>query len=364
VITWTECPPERARIDAAGLSRAVELAAARGSRAQLCVLRDGEVVLDRSFGCGPEALFWTFSAGKPFAALLVHLLAERGQLRLDDPVADYWPGFAHRGKESITIRQVLAHRAGLPVARGQLPDALAITSWERSVRLLERARPRIAPGQAPAYHTLTYGFLLGELVRRVTDMPVDEFLAGELLAPWALHDTHLGLPAGLLPRRIPVHGRGALARATALAVNRAALRRAVIPAGGLSSTARDLARFYQGLLAGGVLDGVRLLQATTIAQASQPSSDGETDQVAKLPIRWSYGFQLGGPPADRIVPHSMGQHSSPETFGHNGSNTCLGWADPTRQLVMVYLSDLLTLPRHDGAAHCSALSDALLTACR
>jgi CubicO group peptidase (beta-lactamase class C family) len=110
------------------------------------------VVLDEAFGGRPDALFLTFSAGKPFVVLLIHQLADRGELELDDPVARYWPQFGRGGKETITIRQVLQHRAGIPVARGLALDALAAPSWSRSVRAIEDARPRYRPGEAPAYH--------------------------------------------------------------------------------------------------------------------------------------------------------------------------------------------------------------------
>src|SRR5216683_1581154 len=168
-IDWTECPPRRAGVDAAALERVLELVRARGAVAQLCVLRDGQVVLDRRFGCRADALFWVFSVSKPFVALLVHLLAERGELALDDPVAACWPAYARDGKDAITIRHVLTHRAGVPVSsRSLLGDAMAMTSWDRAVRQAESARPRWPAGQVPAYHTLSYGFILGELLRRVT----------------------------------------------------------------------------------------------------------------------------------------------------------------------------------------------------
>ena len=351
------------------LAPAVKLVRARDARAQLCVLRHGRVVVDVAVNCAPNALFWIFSASKPLTALLVHLLAERGALRLDGPVAAHWPEFARHGKQSITVRQVLAHRAGLPVAQGLVRDALVITDWQRSIRHLERARPTYPPGEVPAYHMVSYGFLLGELVRRISGEPVERFLRDEFLTPLGLRDTYLGLPARRADRRsdelwerhVPIVGRGATERAVAVAANRRSFRAAVIPAAGISTTARDLARFYQALLLGGELDGVRVLRPETIEAARQPSSDGEIDRVIGLPIRWSYGFQLGGQSDERRSPNPMGLLSDRRTFGHNGSNLCLGWADPTRQLVMVYLTDRLAA-RHVNAPHQAAVSDAILTA--
>jgi CubicO group peptidase (beta-lactamase class C family) len=320
------------------------------------------VILDCAIGCRPDALFWIFSASKPLVALLVHLLAERGELSLDDRVAEYWPRFGQHGKESVTIRQVLQHRSGLPVARGAARDALAMTDWNQAVRHIEQARLSWPPGQVPAYHYISYGFILGELIHQVTGAGVRDFLITEFLGPLGLRDLHLGLPDSMWSRHVPIRGRGPAARLTQAFVNRRATRQAVIPAAGVSTTASDLARFYQALLRGGELDGVRVLEAATIEQARRPSSDGELDKFLGLPIRWSQGFQLGGPAAGRVASGPMGRLSSPQTFGHNGSNCCIAWADPARQLVFVYLTDLLT-SGHEGARNLGEVADAIIAAC-
>jgi CubicO group peptidase (beta-lactamase class C family) len=363
MIDGAECAPVAPGPDRGGLNRAVELVRARGAVAQLCVLREGRVVVDRSFGCGPRALFWIFSASKPFVALLVHLLAQRGQLSLDCPVASVWPEFGQRGKEAITVRQVLQHRSGVPVARSAPGDALAMTDWDASLRHIERARPRWEPGAVPAYQFLSYGFILGEVVRRVSGQPVPEFLRSEFLGPLRLRDTHLGLPAGLWRRHVPVRGTDLPAVVTQAIVNRRRTRQAVIPAAGVSATARDVARFYQALLRGGELDGVRILEPSTIDEARRPSSDGELDRFVRLPIRWSQGFQLGGARPGPGMPPPMGRLSSTDTFGHNGSNCCLAWVDPGRQLVFAYLTSLLSAG-HAGARHQSEVSDAVIASVR
>jgi CubicO group peptidase (beta-lactamase class C family) len=251
-------------------------------------------VLNEAVGCRPDSLFFLFSASKPMVALLVHQLAERGELALDDRVAAYWPDFGRNGKQDITIRQVLQHRSGLPVARGMAVDALVMTDWTASVRALEAATPSFPPGTVPAYHVLSYGFILGELVQRVTGAPVREVLAAELLGPLGLRDCYLGLPPAQWHRHIPVSGRGPAEVVTQLMINRRATRQAVIPAASVSATACDLARLYQALLAGGALDGVRVLAPETIRQATAPTSDGVVDRYLKLPVRWSEGFQRGG----------------------------------------------------------------------
>jgi CubicO group peptidase (beta-lactamase class C family) len=165
---------------------------------------------------------------------------------------------------------------------------------------------------------------------------------------------------------VPVRGRGVAEFATQLVINRRATRQAVIPAASVSTTARDLARLYQALLNGGALDGVRVLQAETIRQATTRSSEGETDRYPKLPVRWSEGFQLGGgrDASARIGggPGPMGGLASRTAFGHNGSYVCIGWADPERQVAVGYVTGLL-VSRGAGARHMAAVSDAILAAC-
>ncbi|MGK3201692.1 serine hydrolase domain-containing protein [Amycolatopsis sp. MEPSY49] len=322
-----------------------ELVRARGAQASLCVLRDGRVLLDIG---PPDALYWIFSASKPFVALLVHELAARSAVDLDAPVARYWPEFAGGGKGAVTIRQVLRHRSGFATARGFAGDALTMTDWPRAIRAIELAPLRWTPGAVAAYQPIVFGHILGELVRRVTGTPVDALLASEFLAPLGLTDTYLGLPSSRWPRHVPVRGQGLGGPLTARMVNRRAVRRAVIPAAGISTTARDLARFYQALLDG--------FADQAVTEARRPAGDAVVDRTIGTRIRWAQGFQLGG------VGRPMGTSSARETFGHNGSNCCIAWADPGRRLVFAYLTDRL-VPGHSAAAHLGEVADAVLKAC-
>ena len=355
--------PDEVDMDAQQLDRAVGLVRARGAVAQLCVRRHARVVLDVAVGCRPDALFWVFSAGKPVTAVLVHQLTEQGIVDLDAPVATYWPEFAQNGKRTISIRHVLAHRAGLPAAGTALGDALAMTSWDRSIRRIERARPRWRPGTVSAYSPVVSGFVLGELVRRTTGQPVPELLRTAILDPVGLTDTALGLSDEQWPRHVPVRVAGPTGPLVEAVVNRRATRQAVIPAAGLSTTARDLATFYQSLLdvEHGTPTGV--LHARTLARALAPSSDGEIDRTIHAPIRWAQGFQLGGPRAPERAVLPLGTRSSPRTFGHNGSSCCIGWADPDRDVAYAYLTNRLTNRQADGR-HLAAVADAVLAACR
>jgi CubicO group peptidase (beta-lactamase class C family) len=331
------------------LDGVVDVVRRRGARAQVCVMRHGEVVFEHRHRCGPDALFYLFSTSKPYVALLVHLLAQRGRIGLDDPLAEHWPEFDRHGKGVITIRQVLQHRAGVPVARSLAHDALAMTNWDRSVRQLERAVPRYPAGAVPAYHILSFGFLLGELVRRVTGAGPSEVLRTEFLEPLGLADTYLGLPDEQWARRVPVTG----SPVSAMLFNRRPVRQAVVPAAGVSSTARDVAGFYAALLGGRTQ-----IRPETLVEARRPTSDDETDRFLKVPMRWSQGFQLGGEEGGNNRFSTMGRASGRTTFGHNGSNACLAWADPERDLVVAYLTDVPSRT----SLHQTDLSDAVLAA--
>ena len=332
----------------------------RGAAAQICVTRSGDVVLDRAIGCAPNGLFPIYSASKPFAALLVHLLAERGQLKLDDPVAKYWPEFAQNGKESITIRHALQHRAGIPVTGGLIGTTLHMHDWAKAIRDVERTRPRWPAGEVPAYHFMSYGFILGELVGRVSRRPIRVFLTDELLEPLGLDDTYLGLPDEALQRAVPVIATHPSEILNQWLTNHRSTRQCVAPAASMSSTAPQLARFYQMLLAGGALGGVRVLRPETVAAARALSSDG-IDGFIKRRVRWAQGFQLGGPNEPRDLTRLMGAMSSPDAFGHAGNASCMTWADPSRELVVVYLSNL----QHGidrGIRHLGEISDAAIAA--
>ncbi|MEJ1230251.1 MAG: serine hydrolase domain-containing protein [Galbitalea sp.] len=277
---WVESEPSEVGFDPERLERVAELARARGGASWLVVLRDGEVVLDRRVGCEPDALFYTFSVSKPFVALAIHLLAQRGMLRLDDPVAQHWPEYDERGKGGITIRHVLTHRSGVPFSTGSLVgDAFLMTDWDRSVDQAQRARPRWAPGEFVGYEVLSFGFILGELVRRVSGVPVEQFLVDEFFGPLRLRNIRLGLTDELLARGVPLVSRGTIRAATQLAFNRRLVRQAIVPAAGISAGAHDMARFYKAMLRGGKRRDVRVLAKSTVLEARRVSSDGERDRT-------------------------------------------------------------------------------------
>ncbi|MCV2393153.1 beta-lactamase family protein [Actinotalea sp. M2MS4P-6] len=270
------------------LARAVDLVRRRGGAAQLVVLRHDEVVLDLAVG-GPGRTRCSGPSRRASPVSVIHALVERGRLGLDDPVSRAWPSFARGGKAEVTVRQVLQHRSGLTTGGTTVGDALAMNDWRRMVRRAERAPLRRPPGSAPAYQYLLYGFVLGEIAQRVTGEPLSELVRALVLQPAGLHDTHLGLPPARVDRAVPVRAPGPRGALLSAAVNRRTTRAAVNPSAGVSTTARGLAGLYRALLDG------EIVRADTLAQATTPSCDGETDLFARVPIRWSQGFQLGGP---------------------------------------------------------------------
>jgi CubicO group peptidase (beta-lactamase class C family) len=356
---WAESEPADVGFDREGLERVARLAHARGGSSWLVVLRDGEVVLDRRTNCAPDALFYSFSVSKPFVALAIHLLAQREQLSLDDPVAKHWPGYEANGKDAITLRHVLTHRSGVPYSSGSIiRDALAAIDWDRSVELARTAKPRWRAGECVGYQVLSFGFILGEVVRRVSGLPVEQFLASEFFTPLRLPGIRLGLSEDRRSRAVPLISRGAIQLGSRMTFNRPAVRSAIIPAAGISAGAHDMARFYKAMLRGGKRRDVRVLRKATVLEARRVSSEGEYDRTLRSHPRWAHGFQLGGPSS---APRPMGSTASELAFGHNGSSTCNTWADPTRGLVFVYLTNIVG-PRRESLQHMSDVSDALLAA--
>ncbi len=320
-----------APVPGAGWRDVLHLAGSRGASVQLTVIQHGVTVLDGAVRCHPEALGWLFSASKPFTSLLIHRLAGSGVLDLDAPVADHWPEFGTGGdgsKAGTTVRDVLTHRTASATA-GPYPVAvLAMHRLEASVERVAggRRRDRRYPGLS-AYQPLDFGFILAEVARRATGRTWPELLRELVLAPAGLRDVHPGVPEDQLHRCLPLDGSvRALPAGPVIAavVNRRSVRQARIPAAGISTTARQLALFYR-----------HLLSAPERGALCVPSSDGGRDGWTRLPTRWGTGIQLGGTGA--WCP--LGRTSTERAFGHNGSDVCLGWADPDLGLAVGLVTD-------------------------
>jgi len=337
---------------------------------QLCVRREGELVLHRAVGHasgrGPDdppgapgrpvrldTPFVLYSASKALAAMVVHKLDEERVLHLEDRVSDWVPEFAGQHREWITLRHVLSHRAGLPSLPREAVTPALLATPERVIELLCATQPRFRPGRTLAYHAITGGFLLGEVVRRATGRSIDELLRKEIAAP--LGCRWLGF--GVRPE-----DRGALARdeVTGLpvlpplswAVERAlgapfaeviAMARdprflsAEVPAANAVASAEELCRFYQCLLDGGVHGETRVFEARTIRHATVEQNYWDLDLTLLVPVRYGLGFVLG---ADRLSLFGPGTRHA---FGHLGFTNILSWADPDRGLAVALTSNGKTL---------------------
>ena len=340
------------------LAPVLNLVRQRGGSAQLVVLRDSEVLIDHAQGHGPDGLFWSWSVSKPYLSILVHQLAAASVLDLDAAVSYYWPEFARHGKGSITLRQVLHHRAGFSTSRGLLGDALAMTDWRRSIRNIENAHLSTVPGAVPSYQVFTYGFILGEVIERATRKQLRPLMDEWLLTPLGATNTMLGVTEHDLSRCVPIRSSVPLATT---ALNSRAVRMAVIPSAGVSTTARDVAQFYEMLLNDGRgRDGAQVVSPEILPQATAASStEADVDGFARTPILWANGFQLGGRTPNLYPP--LGSVAGPRAFGHNGSNVCVAWADPDSRLVVAYLTNTVA---SDGARHMTAVSNAIAAIAR
>jgi CubicO group peptidase (beta-lactamase class C family) len=356
----------------------------------LCVRRHGRVVLDRAIGhvrgngpgdapdepkvlATPETPFCVFSVSKSVTAMLVHLLDERNELRLDDAVAEYIPEFARHGKHRVTIRHVLTHRAGIPTIAGDQADPALLPDWDGIVARLCDAEPTFVAGRRLAYHAITGGYVLGEIVRRVTGKDVRTFLRDEIAAPLGFR----WFGYGVRPEELPFVARnystgGAVPPPLSLLVRRALgvpfeevagisndprYLESVIPSGNLVATASEIAAFYEVLLNHGELDGVRLFAPRTVRRALTESAYLELDLTLALPIRYGLGFMLGAPLGSLFGP------STPHAFGHYGFINVMAWADPDRDISVALLtSGKPFLGPH--LVHLYALLRAIATVCQ
>lgn len=327
----------------------------------LCIRRRGKVIMDRTLGhvrgnapydppdahkvvASPNTLFNLFSASKMVTAMLVHLCDQRGLLHLDDPVMRYLPEFGEHGKDRITLRHVLTHRAGIPNIPPQFADVGLLERPHEILSLLSAQKPRWKPGRRLAYHALTGGFVLGAIVEKVTGKPLRQVMHDEVLGPLGFDAFNFGVPPERLsevavnafsgPRVLPpvsLFLKRALSVDFVEAVrvsNDPRFLTSVVPAGNIIATANEASRFMQLLLDGGTLDGVRVFDTATIVRAIAEQTYFEVDLTLGVPIRYSMGFMLGG----RLA--SLYGLRSQRAFGHVGFTNVFVYADPSRDLAV------------------------------
>lgn len=378
--------------------------------AAVCVYYRGECVADlwggtRNLDGDPwleDTMSPSFSTTKGVASTLVHIMVDRGLLDYEARVAEYWPEFAQNGKEEITLRQVLSHQSGLYHIRQMVDDADRMLDWSYMVHAIEQSTPIHPPGERTGYHGLTYGFLVGEILHRVSGLSFPELVRRELAEPLELDGMFVGATEEAVGRAAkliwPSRRRGPRSAASTDRMNvladaghtgagwlRDGLRRvgvdfdlgsimdalaprgisafdfggddtlrAAIPAANGLFTARSLAKMYALLAGGGELGGVRLLSEAAVERAAERQVRAAGNAVLPFDMRWRLGYHgvfttLGSPR---------------NAFGHFGFGGSGGWADPSRELAVALIVNCgmgtpfgdTRIARVGGAALCSERS--------
>lgn len=345
--------------------------------ASLCLYVGGEAVVDLTGGVtttgspyDDDTLQLVFSATKGATAVCAHVLAQQGLLDFDRPVVDYWPEFAAAGKGKVPVSWLLCHRSGLIDTSEQLTLDEAL-NWDRVTQALADSSPLWEPGTQHGYHAVTYGWLVGEVVRRVSGQSIGEFFNANVAAPLGL-DFWIGLPpeqnhrvSQLIPFELPegllptvsgessgtssgfvsmldaLLGPGNLA-GRALAApggafgnqdswNDPKVWSAMVPAANGITNARSLARMYAACI--GEVDGVRLLDGATLRNAIEPRTEGP-DSVLMFPIPFALGFMCNS---------DFSPFTGDGAFGHYGAGGAVGFADPDRGLAFGYAMNQMQL---------------------
>jgi CubicO group peptidase (beta-lactamase class C family) len=334
--------------------------------ASVAVMIDGELVVDLHAGHMDKAKTrpWTadtianvFSVTKAWTSTMAHRLVDQGKLDLDEHVAHYWPEFAVSGKETIRVIDLLDHRAGLPAIRDLLPPE-ALFDWSAMTTALANETPWWQPGTKHGYHAVTFGWLVGEIIRRVSGKSPGAYFSEEIAIPLGI-DAHIGLAekedvrctelrfmkrdsgAGTtFIESLMADPSGMRARAftnppsliTRQIEQTRAWRGAQLPAVNGHTNARALARFYGALARDGELDGVRVLEKDSIDRLRVERSRG-ADAILGIETRFGYGFMLSLPES------AFGPNEG--AFGHPGLGGSVGFADPKARIGFGYVTNML-----------------------
>lgn len=333
--------------------------------AQLVVLRRGRVVLDRSIGLSregtylsvrPDTIFLTLSCTKPVASFCLHQLVDAGKVEIDAPIATYWPEFGQKGKETATVRHALLHQSGIP-SKGLYPQIPQWWNWERVTQSVAELTAEFEPGSRTAYHLVNYGFILGEIIRRVDGRMPDEYMRQELFEPLGMENAYLGLPRTETERAAELYWGASDQRNAALLFRQA--RYAMMPAATLNCSARDLAQFYQMIVDGGRV-GERQLLSREVLDLMLTEHYAGYDHLLESFVRAGHGIYIGGAkPVEYAHEYStFGRLSRRTTVGHPGQRSCNAWADPQAELVVIYLNNRL-IGKEENEARWQNMSDAV-----
>ncbi|HIF91756.1 MAG TPA: class A beta-lactamase-related serine hydrolase [Myxococcales bacterium] len=346
-----------------------------GGGAAVCVYHEGRKVVDLWGGVRDEeerpwredTMAMSFSTSKGITSTLLHILADRGLLKYDDPVAHYWPEFAQGGKGAISVRDLMTHRAGLSRLRPLLDHGERILDWDYMVKAMERAESK--PTAHSAYHALTYGWLTGELIQRITGKNLEKVIREELAEPLGLDGLYIGAPPEAVSRAAQLSGRPGSSRpglmskifseVTADAVtffhrmigsplDMRHMLDALVPPGDADAlwhdrilekpvpavnglfTARSLARLYAAIAEGGTLDGTELLSPEMIPVMGRVHVETR-DRVIPIKMGWRLGYHTAFTTRGSLA----------SAFGHFGFGGSGAWADPTKRLSVAMVNNRL-----------------------
>jgi CubicO group peptidase (beta-lactamase class C family) len=314
--------------------------------AQLYVSLRGEVIADEALGTArdgaamrTDTLMLWLSAGKPISAAAVAQVWERGLLDLDDPVAKHIPEFAANGKDVVTVRHILTHTGGFRALLGHWEGK----SWDQVIAALAASRlePRWVPGETAGYHPITSWYLLGELVRRLDGRPFDRYVREMIFEPIGMRDSWIGMPADAYRAygdRIGLMHEIKDGRATAnYALDTEELASQTRPPTNARGPIRELGLFYEMMLGRGRArkSSAPILSPQAVEAMTARHRVGMYDKTFRHVIDWGLGFVMqSNQYGAETVPYGYGPHASPRTFGHSGSRSSIGYADPEHGLAV------------------------------
>lgn len=330
----------------------------------ICIRRGGKVILERTIGhasgnspddapgaplklATPETLFNLFSGSKAMTAMLIHHLDDKGLVHLDDAVAEYIPEFAAKGKSEVTIRHLLAHRAGIPTTNGEL-DLGVLSDKKRMRDLYSSFNLWYRPGSRVAYHAISAGFILADIVEAVTGKDLNAYMDEVVRGPlgfrsltWGVkpsqfdqvaRDTFTGfdqpLPINMAFRR----AFGGTLKDIVDLTNDPRFLTGVVPSGNCFGTPNETSAYFEMLLRGGELNGVQVFNPRSVRRAVRETSFGQFDGILVAPVPYGLGFMLGGKYA------SLYGANSTRAFGHLGLSNCTVWADPERDISVAFFA--------------------------
>lgn len=329
----------------------------------VCLRRKGQIILNRSLGhasgnsadglaknaviANPDTPICLFSASKMITAILIHMLDETGEINLLDPISHYIPEYAQNGKRRATIFHLLSHRGGIPRIEMEVTPELLFDK-DQILQYLYAAQPISPAGSHLAYHAVTAGYILGELIERVTGQDLRQFLHEKIEKPMNMPFFNYGLkpeyrdqvalnyPTGVHPKLgTDLYLNHVLGGGLQLAVdvtNDPRFMDTVCPAGNIYTSAEQANRFFEMLLNGGEYQSKRIMSPETVFRATLPTSTTNIDRTLLAPMRYALGPMLGSNPLGIFGPMTG------QAFGHLGFSNILCWADPQRDISVSILN--------------------------